>query len=154
MHVEPTFEAAAARIRGLHSLLSTAFVDHIPDWVQRRAPGLGQQQPPIMRGGSIQVVEYTPTTTRLRIRSDGWNLLVSSDTAWRGWRAYWNGERIPPVIVNGGFVGAFVPPGEGELRLRYYPRPFETGLKTSGATLVGFAVFLVILRRRRSTLPP
>jgi hypothetical protein len=95
-------------------------------------------------GGAVRLLSYTGSRTCLDVASRGWNLLVTSDASWPGWRITWNGARLPPVLVNGAFLGAFLPPGKGVLELRYRPREFDFGLALA-AGLVASGLY----RRRR-----
>ena len=116
-------------------------VDHVPAGIREMNPtGLDAA----LAGRRVNTAGGSVTSTsesecRLEVRSEGWNLLVTNFPAWHGWRAYWNDDRIPPVTVNGAFLGSFVPPGRGELWLRYRPREFDTGLR------LGFLGLLVLL---------
>ena len=81
-------------------------------------------------------------------------LLASSDVHWRGWRAYWNGKRIPVVTVNGTFLGCFTPPGHGRLRFRYLPDEFVLGSRISIATLLVLLIAVAIARARAALAAP
>ncbi len=104
-------------------------------------------------GGTVRLLTYTGGTARLAIDSRGWNLLTTSDVNWPGWRITWNRAQLPPVTVNGAFLGAFVPAGQGVLELRYRPHAFDIGLALAGTTLLALAAcgaacrFLPINRR-------
>jgi hypothetical protein len=131
--VEPSFDRTVGLSKQIRDFHVDAIVDHVP----ANAPthDLG--------GGTATVRRYGANDTALDITSNGWNLLVSSDVNWPGWRAYWNGRRQPPVVVNGAFLGCFIPPGRGQLVFRYVPDEFIRGWKLSAigvALLIAFAV--------------
>jgi hypothetical protein len=134
---EPSFGNAVARSKGIHDFAQTALVDRLPDHFERAEPGA-----PLAGGsGTAKIVDYGPNGARLEVSSDGWNLLVSSDTHWPGWRATFRGRELDVVTVNGAFTGVFVPPGAGTLELRYRPAGWVAGLWMSGVA----AVLLVVL---------
>lgn len=137
--VEPSFGNTVWRSREIRNFWTHALVDHIPEEVPLRQPEL------VLNGGYVRVRQYSHDTTVLDVSSNGWNLLVSSDVHWPGWRAYWNGDRIPVVTVNGAFAGCFVPPGDGRLTLRYRPGEFTRALATGAATLI-LLVIIAVLR--------
>jgi hypothetical protein len=147
--VEPDFGMTVARMKNeLTDYRARAFVDHIPAKVGAI--------PNDTEGGTVRVARYGPNDAELEVESRGWNLLVSSDEWWPGWRAYWNGRRMPHVRVNGAFAGVFVPPGRGIVRLRYQPKEFDDGVKAAAATL--FVLFAAAgihagLRKRRNASP-
>ena len=152
MEIEPSLGNTVAKMKGIGDYRELAFVDHIPPQVQRMAPTL----PRDFDRGSVRLMEYGPNAVSLAVESRGWNLLVSSDTWWPGWRAYWNRKRMPHVRVNGAFVGVFVPPGRGVVRLWYRPKAFDDGVKIAAATLLMLVVaaFMhVRLRKRRIASP-
>lgn len=131
--VEPDFGMTVARMKNeISDYRARTLVDHIPAKVTGMAGGLPEDPP----GGEIRVVRYGPNHVDLDVMSRGWNLIVTSDEWWPGWRAYWNGRRMPHVRVNGAFVGVFIPPGRGIVRLRYAPKEFGDGLKIAGGTLM------------------
>ena len=146
--VELDFGMAAARQKEIRDYRERAFVDHVPAKVARLAGAL----PATMQGGDVRIRRYGPNDTELDVDSAGWNLLVSSDEFWPGWRVYWNGERMPPVRVNGAFVGTFVPPGRGILTLRYRPKEFDDAVRAGATTLIVLLLAATIhgLRKRRA----
>jgi len=147
--VELSFGMTVAMMRDTTDYRARALVDHIPPKVQHLAPGLTSDP----AGGEVRILRYGPNDADLAVESRGWNLLVSSDEWWPGWRAYWNGERMPHVRVNGAFTGVFVPPGRGIVRLRYRPREFDHGVAAGAVTLIllaGAAIIHAGLRKRRN----
>lgn len=137
--IEPNFDTTVARSVHIKDFWQETLVDHIPAPIRAATPTLDGTH---VRGGLVRVQSYRPNGTTLEVESNGWNLLVSSDVHWPGWRAYWNGKRQPPVIVNGAFLGCFVPPGQGVLELRYHPTEFDHGLRAAG---IGALVLLGIV---------
>jgi hypothetical protein len=131
--VEPSFDRSVALSKQIRDFRVDALVDHLPSNVL--AHDLG--------GGSVSVRRYGANETALDVTSNGWNLLVSSDAYWPGWRAYWNGRRQRPVIVNGAFLGCFIPPGRGRFVFRYRPDEFTRGLQLSAVGLALLAAFAI-----------
>ncbi len=138
--VEPSFGETVWRSKQIRDFWTEALVDHIPAKVLRAAPTLSEPNF-VLAGGDVRIRRYGPNGTVLDVTSNGWNLLVSSDVHWPGWRAYWNGQRQPPVIVNGAFLGCFIPPGSGRLEFRYVPDEFTKGVRASG---VGAALLVIV----------
>jgi hypothetical protein len=139
--LQPELRETVATLQRLTSFRDFAIVNHIPPKVSKLANGALQLYQPSV------VAEVASVNMRSRsvvdIDSRGWNLLVSSEPWWEGWRMYWNGERMPPVIVNGAFLGMFVPPGRGTLELRYQPEVWDVGLRLSAVGLVFLIVTLL-----------
>jgi hypothetical protein len=136
------FFAKTARVEpdlGMTVALSRFITDY-------RAHTLVDSKPPHVplsfRGGTVRVVSYEDRRTVLDVDSRGWNLLVTSDTHWRGWRATVNGTRRDVVTVNGAFAGVFVPPGKARVQLWYWPEELTHGLFASAAGLVLLLVAL------------
>jgi Bacterial membrane protein YfhO len=77
-------------------------------------------------------------------------LIASSIPWWPGWRITRNGERVRAVQVNGAFLGFVVPPGAGEVRVRYVPVTFWASAVVSLVTLL--ALFAFPWSRRRVSL--
>jgi hypothetical protein len=127
--VEPSFGMTVGKLKLVSDFRQRALVDRAPTNVRFGS------------GGDLRVVRYGSNGEELEIDSrDGWNLVVSSDTWWPGWRGWWNGRRVPTVRVNGAFVGVFVPPGRGRLRLAYRPAELELGMGIAAFTLVALIV--------------
>ena len=147
--VEPSYGTMLARMRDeIQDYHERALVDHVPSRVGRPIAVEWNDN----AGGEIRVLRYGPNSVDLDVESRGWNLLVSSDERWPGWRAYWNGDRAPHVLVNGAFLGVFVPPGRGVVRFRYRPREFDDGVAVAAATALVIIIVLIVhgLRKRRN----
>src|SRR5258706_3714995 len=107
---------------------ASASVDHVPARIVRMSGGA------MWNGTGGTVVPLRPFV--VRVTSRGWNLLVASEPWSSAWRVYWNGQRLPPVRVNGAFVGTFVPPGTATIELRYRPAALDDGLRLALAGVV------------------
>lgn len=146
--VTPSIDEAIAEMKAT-AFRNGAAVDHVPAKIARLSAGALSAD---LAGGGVRLLRYTNNESVLRVVSRGWNLLVTSDVSMPGWRVYWNGDRLPPVIVNGAFLGTFIPPGEGEVRLRYLPTEFVDGLRAGAVTLAAIVLAfgaVTIARRRR-----
>jgi hypothetical protein len=131
--VEPDLGMTVALSRFITDYRAHALVDRKP-----------VAAPMEFRGGDVRVLSYGPARTRLAVDSRGWNLLVTSDTHWPGWRVLVNGREEGVVTVNGAFVGVFVPPGRAVVELWYWPRELTEGL---WAGAVGLVLLLVVAAR-------
>jgi len=141
VQVESSFDMTVGKLKAIRDFRDDAIVDHIPAPVERVAPHFAEAArifPVPLPGGGVTVRRYEANETELDVdgAGPGFNLVVSSDSWWPGWRAYWNGRRIHPVRVNGAFLGAFVPAGRGRLRFRYAPTEVRDGLRAAGATAI------------------
>jgi uncharacterized membrane protein YfhO len=72
-----------------------------------------------------------------------------SETAWRGWKAYSGGRRIPLRFANHAFLAMHLPAGRHSVELVYWPRSFVFGAIVSGLTVAGLLLFPLVGRRRR-----
>ncbi|HEV3073740.1 MAG TPA: YfhO family protein [Thermoanaerobaculia bacterium] len=145
----PTFELARREMQQIADFRQMTVVNRVPWWVGGAPRGPLQEGQG--RGGAVRILSYAGSRTCLDVESRGWNLLVTSDASWPGWRITWNGARLPPAVVNGAFLGVFLPPGKGALELRYRPREFDLGLALAGGALLALAAGLAAsgLHRRR-----
>jgi hypothetical protein len=114
--------------QGAFRFAQPASADHVPGKIANMAGAL----PDVMRGGRLEPVD----AFSIRVHCDGWNLLAAPHAWWPGWRVYRDGERLPPVRVDGKFAGTFVPPGSATIRFRYRPQTFDTGLRITALGLL------------------
>lgn len=138
--VQPDFAGTLTALDRI-DMRSVAVIDHVPEKILALAGQAGAQLEPgteISRkpGGSARLKEYRSNSSEIEIDAPDWSLLLTSDADWPGWRAHWNGVRIPTVRANGAFVGVLVPPEKGTLTLRYRPKSFDRALNVSGLALV------------------
>ncbi len=78
---------------------------------------------------------------RADLLSDAW--IVISQPAWKGWRAFENGEEIPVRIANHAFLAVRLARGHHDLELVFRPRSFVIGRAISFVTLIGIGCFFV-----------
>jgi hypothetical protein len=82
------------------------------------------------------------------MQSPGW--IVVSETAWKGWRATMNGQRLKIHFADRAFVGLYVPAGEHDIELAYRPKSVVTGAIVSIASAMMLGGVAVV-RRWRAT---
>jgi len=146
--VEPSFDMTVGLSKQISDFRQRALVDHIPGKVLREAPALTGG---IASPANVRIVRYEGQRALLDVDSAGWTLLVSSDVNWPGWRAYVNGRRLPPVTVNGAFLGCFVPGGHSRVEFVYRPDAYVNGLRAGAVGLVLLiAAYAISAARRRS----
>lgn len=102
--------------------------------------------PPVVTG----VAQYDPMTIRLMLRVPTQSLLVLSEMAYPGWRAWIDGRPVPILTVDGLLRGVPVAAGSSELTMRFEPTSFRLGLLLS---LVGATVLVRMAVWRRSPSP-
>jgi hypothetical protein len=115
--VETDLGMTVAKSRFISDFRAQAIVDRKPPKV-----------PTTFRGGTVDLREYEGQHTLLDVESRGWNLLVTSDTHWPGWKARVNGRDTEVVKVNGAFNGVYIPPGKAKVELWYWPDEVTHGL--------------------------
>jgi hypothetical protein len=76
------------------------------------------------------------------MENDGW--IVISATAWKGWRARIDDQRVEPRFANHAFLGIFVPRGSHRVTLDYLPKSFVIGRTISLITLAILAVLFFV----------
>ncbi|HVE70512.1 MAG TPA: YfhO family protein [Thermoanaerobaculia bacterium] len=100
---------------------------------------------PYERVNGPGVMTQRGDTLDVTMESDGW--VVVSNSAWKGWRAYVDGQRVAIQRANVAFLGVHVPKGKHTVRLVYWPESFVIGRAITFATLLGIAVFALLRRR-------
>ena len=105
--------------------------------------------------GAARDLANGPGTVAIHSRKLGFDLdavmtrdgfVVISETAWRGWRAYVDGQPKKIVRANHAFLGVFVPSGHHKVRVVYLPQAFVTGRMISLITLALLITAALVLR--------
>ncbi len=144
--VEPSFDVAVALMKQIRDFREEAIVDRIPDAFRAElAQGLAAN-------ANVSIETYEGQRTVLHVSSRGSTLLVSSDVNWPGWRAYVNGRRSPTVMVNGAFLGCFVPSGVSRVELVYRPDGYVRGLRIAAAGLLALLLAYAFSKIRSQRL--
>lgn len=130
-----------------HDFSKQAVVNMLPvDSDRMRQDLLAPKSDPI-----VTIVEARDTAFRLRVRSQRYALIVSSQPWWPGWRVFRNGQRVEPQPVNGAFLGFTIPPGDWDVRVDYFPASFYGGLACAIVTALALVSWPIarsrILRR-------
>jgi hypothetical protein len=93
------------------------------------------------------------TDYRIAYEAPRHTLIVSSIPWWPGWRVTRDGHAVRAVQVNGAFLGFVVPPGRGEVRVRYLPMTFWASAMISLATLIALVAPAASRRTRAGQRP-
>ena len=138
VRVEPDPEKRIAQMSATPDFSQTA-------WLSEGSPG-------ISANGSAA----------LQVREVGADLVIDADVRerafvatsvpdWPGWRAEFDGRAIHLAAVNHAFVGFWLPPGRGVVRLHYSPDSFRFGVAL--AALAALTALVPVLRRRPRAIP-
>ncbi len=116
-------------------------------------PGESPRQEP-NGSGSLTVRKQGMGALSIRSHLDANAWVVVSETAWKGWRAHVDGEPAKLRIADGMFLAMYLPAGDHDVRLTYWPRSFVVGRAITVVTLLLIVVSaaIVLLRRRRGAL--
>ena len=101
--------------------------------------------------GSAEIVEEIPTRVTVAVRLETPGLVVLADLWDKGWRAYWNGQRVPILRANHALRGVTLPAGQGTLVFRYAPASFAWGLRLAGLAVVVLLAWVGISLGKRAT---
>jgi hypothetical protein len=99
-----------------------------------------------MNGGGTTSVARQDNGLRIDVSKDGDGFVVISQLAWRGWRAYVDGQRVTTHRANHAFLAVFVPNGRHTVDLRYLPQSFVIGRLVTFATFALIAMFAAARR--------
>ncbi len=92
---------------------------------------------------TLQVTDYKDTKIRGKIRVEQDGIFMTSIPYDEGWTIYANGEKVDSVMLLDGFLGAFLPAGDYDIKMVYRcPGLFRGFL----ATLLGIMAFYAIYR--------
>jgi uncharacterized membrane protein YfhO len=72
------------------------------------------------------------------MQGDGW--IVTSISAWPGWRAYIDGKRLQLQTANHAYLSVHLPRGKHQVVLKYWPRGFAIGRAITFAALLLLAI--------------
>jgi len=102
--------------------------------------------------GNARIVEEIPTRVTISVRLETAGMVVLADLWDKGWRADWNGRRLPILRVNHALRGVVLPAGEGTLVFRYAPASFSWGLALAGTAAVALLLWTAAVwaRKRQS----
>jgi hypothetical protein len=87
------------------------------------------------QSASVSTPRWTNNEVALEAELDGDGLLVLTDQAFPGWKAYVDGERAPLVTANAIFRGVPLGPGKHQVLFRYAPWTLRVGAWISAAAL-------------------
>ncbi len=148
---EGKFTKVFGPVRGIEVYENRSFAPRA--WVAPADVDLNNVLPP-SEPTPAQVITYTPTQMRLRVKTDEPGWLIVSEFWYPGWSAEVNDASTSIAPVNGAFRGVAVPPGESEVILTYRPASFTWGLALAGAGVAGLAALLWSARFRRPPVFP
>jgi hypothetical protein len=116
-------------------------------------PGESPRQEP-NGSGSLTVRKEGMGGLAIRAHLDSNAWVVVSETAWKGWRGYVDEKPAKLRTADGMFLAMYLPAGDHNARLIYWPRSFVVGRAITAITLVliGLGSSIVLLRRRRGPL--
>jgi hypothetical protein len=77
--------------------------------------------------GTARIVKEIPTHVTLSVQMDTPGLVVLADNWDKGWRAYWNGRRVPVLRADYTIRGVVLPAGSGTLEFVYRPASLMLG---------------------------
>jgi hypothetical protein len=141
------------RARPVASLEEAVALLASPDFDPRAAATVEGTLPRLAPGaGRLAVVRYRPREVELDVETDGPALLVSSEAAYPGWRAYLDGRPHPLLVVNGAFRGLVVPGGRHRAVMRFQPGILLWGAAVSAAAWLGVALGLAPRRKSLSAI--
>jgi hypothetical protein len=86
--------------------------------------------------GTAEITNEVPTRIRVSVRMETPGMVVLADRWDKGWRAYWNGSRVPILRVNYAVRGVVVPAGTGTLEFIYKPGSLVLGLWLAGLAVI------------------
>ena len=99
--------------------------------------------------GKVQIKKYTANEIELKTNSEKNGFLVFADNYDKGWKLLQNGKKAKLYKTNGTLRGIFVPPGENNFKMYYWPDSFDLGLKLSIlAGLIFFSGIFITLKKK------
>lgn len=113
------------------------------------APGAGT---PATAPGTAQIVHYENTRVVVEARLARDAFVVLLDTAYPGWEARIDGERVPLYRADHAFRAVWVPAGEHRIEFRFTAPTIRNGAVVSGASVLALAGLVLVSAARGRTL--
>jgi len=105
---------------------------------------------PVACHGVAQITNEIPTRIRISVRMETPGLVVLADNWDKGWRAYWNGKRVPVLRTDYTIRGVVVPAGSGTLEFVYKPVSLILGLWLAGFGVIILSAWLISNQIRKT----
>lgn len=97
--------------------------------------------------GSVELTEDKTNELLISVNTKTDSVVVLNEAYDKNWSAQISGKKVDLFETNYNLIGFVAPPGEYEVKLSYYPKSFEMGLKIS---VISFLVFMGYLASFRS----
>jgi uncharacterized membrane protein YfhO len=92
----------------------------------------------------VQMPQHLPNYVRIQAHLGCRGVVILTDPAFPGWRAYIDGQRVPLIEAYGGVRGVLVEAGDHLVEMRYRPWSVLLGaLMTLAAALIVLASLIV-----------
>lgn len=98
----------------------------------------------------ISNLNYRTQNMTLNVDCAGNSMLVFSQLFYPGWKALVNGQKSKIIKANGIFSGIYLPKGQSEVSIYYFPDSFKIGLLISLAALFGYFVIISYTLSRKN----
>ena len=122
---------------GLSEAIRLMRSDEFDPRVEAVAEGLPALAGTPAEEGTVGVLEYGAQQFAVETDSAGPALLVTSEVAYPGWRAWIDDHECTPAIVNAAFRGVLVPSGKHTVRMRFDPPILRYSAWTTLAAVFG-----------------
>ena len=132
--------AAGKSLEDEFTLAGRTSMDYRKECFAEKGPGGEKYQ-----RREVQVFSAGPNQLRLEAKGDGKALVISSETAYPGWKATVQNQGRPLELINHAFRGIVLGPEEQEAKLFFAPLTFRLGLFVS--LMVGSLWMVLLLGR-------
>jgi hypothetical protein len=100
-------------------------------------------------GGTVTLIESSPTERRYQVKADSAEYLVIAETWYPGWTVTVNGQTGELYRANLTFQAVAVPAGENEVTLHYTPNHWKSGVFITTLSLLIALALIVAARLKR-----
>ena len=95
-----------------------------------------------------EIISYLPCKIKIKVNNKRDGLLVLTDSFYKGWKAYIDGEEVEIYPTNVAFRGIYAPEGEYEVLFLYKPDSFKYSIYITAAGLMVCFLLLIIHRKK------